>query len=123
MNITKDNAYSVMKELEHQANEMNNSHSGSFDEMKGNILQSEIVSAIQVVEHEKSLQRSDSDIFNFFANEKLTHTWDTDIDGKVVACKIHKEGFFDPLVIMPCEGINPNGLRRAIEYIMDMEEL
>ena len=123
MKITKENAYSVMKELEHQANEMNNHHSGSFDEMKANILQSEIVSAIQVVEHEKSLRRTDSDVFNFFAEEELTHTWETDIDGKIVACKIHKEGFLDPLVSMPCEGISSNGLRRAIEYIMDMKEL
>ena len=123
MNITKENAYAVLQEIEHQAEQMSNRDSGSFDEMKGKILQTEIVSAIQGIENERSSQRTDAQIFTYFANEGLTHLWEKDIDGKVVACEIHKEGYYAPLVKMPCRAISTYGLRNAIEYVMDMEEL
>lgn len=115
MNITKENAYAVVKELEHQASNL--ALSGA------DYLQEEIVSAIQVVENERSSKRTDTEIFTYFANEGLTHLWDKDIDGKVVACEIHKEGYYAPLVKMPCRTMSTYGLRNAIEYVMDMEEL
>ncbi len=115
MDITKDNAYSVMKELEHQASEL------ALDGT--DYLQEEIVSAIQVVENNKTLCRKDEDILRFFADKKLTHTWEANIDGKVDSCQIHREGSFFPIAEVPCDGINYNSLKHAIEYIMDLEEL
>ncbi len=115
MDITKDNAYSVMKELEHQASEL------ALDGT--DYLQEEIVSAIQVVENNKTLSRKDEDVFNYFAKEGLTHAWSSNIDGKINKCEIHSEGRWDPLVSMPCDGISATVLRQAIEYVMDMEEL
>lgn len=110
MNITKDNAYEVAQELEHQAR-------------TSPTLADEIASAIQVVEHNKLPPRKTKEVFNYFANQGLTHIWQGDIDGKIVTCEIHKEGFFDPIVSMPCDGISIKSLRQAIEYVMDQEEL
>lgn len=110
MEITKENAYAVAKELEHQSK-----NSDSLSE--------EIVTAIEVVEHNKTLSRKDEDILRFFADKKLTHTWETNIDGKVDSCQIHREGHFFPIADVPCDGINYKSLKQAIEYIMDLEEL
>jgi hypothetical protein len=110
MEITKENAYAVAKELEHQSK-----NSDSLSE--------EIATAIQVVEHESILPRKDEDILRFFADKKLTHTWVTNIDGKVDFCQIDKEGFFLPIAEVPCDGISYESLKQAIEYVMDLEEL
>ena len=110
MEITKANAYAVAKELEHQSK-------------NSDILSEEIATAIQVVENERILPRKDEDILRFFADKKLTHTWETDIDGNVCSCRIHREGHFFPLADVSCDTINYISLRHAIEYIMDLEEL
>ena len=110
MKITKDNAYEVAQELEHQAK-------------TSPALADEIASAIQVVEHNELSLRSAEQVFNYFADQGLTHIWQADIDGSIKTCEIHKEGFFDPIVSMPCDGISAKSLRQAIEYVMDLEEL
>jgi len=110
MNITKDNAYEVAQELEHQAK-------------TSPALADEIASAIQVVEHSELPPRKTEEVFDYFADQGLTHIWQADIDGSINTCEIHKEGFFDPLVSMPCDGISAKSLRQAIEYVMDQEEL
>jgi len=110
MNITKDNAYEVAQELEHQAK-------------TSPALADEIASAIQVVEHSELPPRKTEEVFNYFAGRGLTHIWQADIDGSINTCEIHKEGFFDPIVSMPCDGISIKSLRQAIEYVMDQEEL
>lgn len=109
MNITKDNAYEVVQELEHQAK-------------TSPALADEIASAIQVVEHNEIPPRKTKEVFDYFASQGLTHIWQADIDGKINACEIHKEGFFEPIVSMPCDGISIKSLRQAIEYVMDMED-
>ena len=54
--ITKQNAYKVLQELAHQAEEMDDNESESYNELRAKILQEEIGLAIQVVEHlEKGL--------------------------------------------------------------------
>jgi hypothetical protein len=109
MKITKENAYEVVQELEHQAK-------------TSTALADEIASAIQVVEHNEIPPRTSKEVFNYFAEQGLTHIWQSDIDGKVNTCEIHKEGFIDPIVSMPCDGISTKALRHAIEYVMDMED-
>ena len=109
MNITKDNAYEVVQELEHQAK-------------TSPALADEIASAIQVVEHNEIPPRKTKEVFDYFASQGLTHILQADIDGKINACEIHKEGFFEPIVSMPCDGISIKSLRQAIEYVMDMED-
>ena len=109
MNITKDNAYEVVQELEHQAK-------------TSPALADEIASAIQVVEHNEIPPRKTKEVFDYFASQGLTHIWQADIDGKINACEIHKEGFFEPIVSMPCDGISIKSLRQALEYVMDMED-
>jgi hypothetical protein len=110
MNITKDNAYEVVQELEHQAK-------------TSTALADEIASAIQVVENNELPPRKTKEVFNYFASQGLTHIWQADIDGSINTCEIHKEGFFDPIVSMPCDGISIKSLRQAIEHVMDLEEL
>tara|TARA_R100001086_G_scaffold145457_4_gene76812 strand:- start:638 stop:976 length:339 start_codon:yes stop_codon:yes gene_type:complete len=110
MKITKENAYAVAKELEHQ--------SKSSDS-----LCNEIATAIEVVEHNSTLSRKIEDVFSYFADNKLTHSWELNEDGKVDHCLIHKEFLFEPLVRMPCNGISSKALRQAIEYVMDQDEL
>lgn len=110
MNITKQNAYEVIQELSHQAK-------------NSNALADEIATAIQVVENNKLPPRKYKDVFRFFANEGLTHEWVTDTDGNIVGCAIHKDGIFDAIASVPCNGISSEGLRYAIEYVMDQEEL
>ena len=110
MNITKDNAYEVAQELEHQAK-------------TSPALADEIASAIQVVEHNELPPRKTKEVFNYFASQGLTHIWQADIDGSINTCEIHNEGLFDPIVSMPCDGISIKSLRQAIEYVMDQDEL
>ena len=109
MNITKDNAYEVVQELEHQAK-------------TSPALADEIASAIQVVEHNEIPPRKTKEVFDYFASQGLTHIWQADIDGSINTCEIHKEGFIEPIVSMPCDGISIKSLRHAIEYVMDMED-
>ena len=110
MKITKDNAYEVVQELEHQAK-------------TSTALADEIASAIQVVENNELPPRKTKEVFNYFASQGLTHIWQADIDGRINTCEIHKEGFIEPIVSMPCDGISAKSLRQAIEYVMDQEEL
>jgi hypothetical protein len=110
MKITKENAYAVAKELEHQ--------SRSSDS-----LSEDIATAIQVVEHNSTLSRKIEDVFSYFAEKGLSHMWKSNVDGKVDHCAIYQEFVFEPLVIMPCQGISTKALRQAIEYVMDQEEL
>ena len=110
MNITKDNAYEVAQELEHQAK-------------TSPALADEIASAIQVVENNELPPRKTKEVFNYFAEQGLTHIWQADINGGINICEIHKEGFFEPIVSMTCDGISAKSLRQAIEYVMDQDEL
>ena len=48
--ITKQNAYKVLQELAHQAEEMDDNESESYNELRAKILQEEIGLAIQLVE-------------------------------------------------------------------------
>lgn len=110
MKITKENAYAVAKELEHQ--------SKSSDS-----LCNEIATAIEVVEHNSTLSRKIEDVFSYFAEKGLSHMWKSNVDGKVDHCEIYQEFVFEPLVCMPCNGISTKALRQAIEYVMDQDEL
>ena len=110
MNITKNNAYEVVQELEHQAR-------------TSATLADEIASAIQVVENNELPPRKTKEVFNYFAEQGLTHIWQADINGGINICEIHKEGFFEPIVSMTCDGISAKSLRQAIEYVMDQDEL
>ena len=110
MKITKENAYAVAKELEHQ--------SRSSDSLSENI-----ATAIEVVEHNSTLSRKVEDVFSYFAEKGLSHMWRTDVDGKVDQCEIYQEFVFEPLVSMPCQGISEKALRQGIEYVMDQDEL
>jgi hypothetical protein len=110
MKITKDNAYEVVQELEHQAK-------------TSDTLADEIASAIQVVENNELPPRKTKEVFNYFAEKGLTHIWQADINGGINICEIHKEGFFEPIVSMTCDGISTKSLRQAIEYVMDQDEL
>ena len=110
MNITKNNAYEVVQELEHQAR-------------TSATLADEIASAIQVVENNELPPRKTKEVFNYFAEQGLTHIWQADINGGINICEIHKEGFFEPIVSMTCDGIGAKSLRQAIEYVMDQDEL
>ena len=110
MNITKNNAYEVVQELEHQAR-------------TSATLADEIASAIQVVENNELPPRKTKEVFNYFAEQGLTHVWQADINGGINICEIHKEGFFEPIVSMTCDGISAKSLRQAIEYVMDQDEL
>ena len=110
MQITKENAYAVAKELEHQ--------SRSSDS-----LSEDIATAIQVVEHNSTLSRKVEDVFSYFAEKGLSHMWKSNVDGKVDHCEIYQEFVFEPLVCMPCQGISTKALRQAIEYVMDQDEL
>ena len=110
MQITKENAYAVAKELEHQ--------SRSSDS-----LSEDIATAIQVVEHNSTLSRKVEDVFSYFAEKGLSHMWKSNVDGKVDHCEIYQEFVFEPLVRMLCQGISTKALRQAIEYVMDQDEL
>ena len=110
MKITKDNAYEVVQELEHQAK-------------TSDTLADEIASAIQVVENNELPPRKTKEVFNYFAEKGLTHIWQADINGGINICEIHKEGYFEPIVSMTCDGISTKSLRQAIEYVMDQDEL
>ena len=110
MKMTKENAYAVAKELEHQ--------SRSSDS-----LSEDIATAIEIVEHNSTLSRKVEDVLSYFAEKGLSHMWKTDLDGKVNQCEIYQEFVFEPLVSMPCQGISKKALRQAIEYVMDQDEL
>ena len=67
--------------------------------------------------------RKVSDVMQYFATNKLTHTWSGDLDGKLDYVEIHQEGKFDPLVRYPFNGDCFTTLVQAIEHIMDQDEL
>ena len=67
--------------------------------------------------------RKVSDVMRYFATKGLTHTWSSDLDGKLDYVEIHQEGKFDPLVRYPFNGDCFTSLVQAIEHIMDQDEL
>ena len=67
--------------------------------------------------------RKVSDVMRYFATKGLTHTWSTDLDGKLDYVEIHVESKFDPLLRYPFNGDCFTSLVEAIEYVMDQDEL
>jgi len=67
--------------------------------------------------------RKVSDVMQYFATKGLTHTWSTDLDGKLDYVEIHVESKFDPLLRYPFNGDCFTSLVEAIEYVMDQDEL
>ena len=63
MKITNQNAYAILQELEHQANQLDKQVVGSYEHMKCKMLQQEITSAMQVVERTpRFFQELDPDV-------------------------------------------------------------
>lgn len=62
MNITNQNAYAILQELEHQANQLDKQVVGSYEHMKCKMLQQEITSAMQVVENDPKVLYQNKDL-------------------------------------------------------------
>lgn len=111
MNITKENAYSIMQELIHQSSESES-------------LKDDIATAMQVVEHNGSLSRSDEKIFRYICENRLTFDWDMDIDANTTQLIVHGgKLWLNELVSYPYTGDDYTTLKQAVEHIMDMNEL